>query len=107
MQRFHFHLRSGEQIITDDEGMELPDIIAARQEACTSARHIVADAIRSGIDDIPKEFVISDGDGRELETLLLAAVLPKGLQDEIQQRRSSTGRLTHGPRRAASAGKRH
>jgi hypothetical protein len=103
MSRFYFHLRWGKQLISDEEGMELPDVMTARQEARESARHILANAIRSSREDIPEEFVISDSAGRELETLPLAMVLPKGLQDEIRLRRSSKGGRMRRPRRAADA----
>jgi hypothetical protein len=33
MARFYFHLRAGDRLISDDEGMNLPDVSAARREA--------------------------------------------------------------------------
>ena len=80
MRRFFFHLRSGEQIITDYEGVDLLDVDTARQEALAAARQILADAIRSGRKDIPEAFVIADSEGRELETLLFAEALPEWLR---------------------------
>ncbi len=80
MSRFYFHIRTGEQVLVDLEGMCLPDTNAARQEALTAARHILADAIRSGNESIPEAFVIADGEGRELETLPFALVLPNRLK---------------------------
>jgi hypothetical protein len=80
MGRFYFHIRSGEQVIVDQEGMDLPDVNAARLEALAAARHILADAIRSGKGDTPEAFVIADGNGSELETVPLAMVLPKLLK---------------------------
>jgi hypothetical protein len=79
MGRFYFHLRSGDQVIADQEGSELPDVTAARLEALAAARYILADAIRSGNENIPEAFVIADSEGRELDTVPLAAVLPKSL----------------------------
>jgi hypothetical protein len=40
----------------------------------------LADAIRSGSDNIPEAFLIADGEGRELETVPLSVVLPNGLK---------------------------
>jgi hypothetical protein len=80
MSIFYFHLRSGARIVADPEGSEWPDIESARQEALAAARHILADAIKSGAEDIPEAFVITDCEGRELDTLPLASVLPKRLQ---------------------------
>jgi hypothetical protein len=77
MSRFYFHLRSGEKLIADQEGSDLPDFAAARLEALDAARYILADAIRSGTENIPEVFVIADSEGRELETVHLAVVLPE------------------------------
>jgi hypothetical protein len=77
MGRFYFHLRSGEKVIADEEGSDLPDVATARLEALAAARYILADAIRSGTKKIPEAFVISDSKGRELETVNLALVLPE------------------------------
>ncbi len=77
MSWFYFHMRMGDQIVIDQEGSDLPDPAAAREEALASARQILADAIRSGNEATPEAFVIADGEGRELETVPLTAVLPK------------------------------
>ena len=77
MGRFFFHLRAGDRVISDQEGTILPDVNAARLEALAAARFILADAIRSGHETIPEAFVIADSEGRELDTVPLAAVLPK------------------------------
>ena len=36
MGHFYFHLRAGDQLILDDEGLDLPDVSAARREAMQS-----------------------------------------------------------------------
>lgn len=77
MTRFYFHIRMGDRIVIDQEGSDLPDPAAARAEALASARQILADAIRSGNDATPEAFIIADCEGRELETVPLAVVLPK------------------------------
>ena len=77
MGRFYFHLHSGEKVIADEEGLDLPDVAAARLEALAAARYILADAIRAGTENIPEAFVIADSEGRELETVNLAVVLPE------------------------------
>lgn len=64
----------------DQEGADFPDAGAARQEALAAARQIVAEAIRYGNEEAPEEFVIADSEGRELEIVPFAAVLPKGLK---------------------------
>ena len=80
MSRFYFHIRSAGQVIVDQEGSDFPDADAARQEAVAAARQIVAEAIRYGNEYAPEEFVIADSEGRELEVVPFAAVLPKGLK---------------------------
>jgi hypothetical protein len=81
MGRFYFHIRRfDEQVILDQEGSDLPDGDAARQEALLSARQILAEAIKSGKEDTPEAFVIADSDGRELQTVPFNSVLPKSLK---------------------------
>ena len=83
MSRFYFHLRSGAEVIADEEGSDWPDVAAARLEAVAAARYILADAIRSGTETIPEAFVIADSEGRELETVHLAVVLPERFRPQL------------------------
>jgi hypothetical protein len=80
MRRFHFHLRHGDELILDSEGMDLADLASAKQEALTSARELLAEAIVSGVASVPDAFVIADETGREIDTITLAAVLPESLR---------------------------
>lgn len=50
MPRYYFNYRSGEKSepYLDDEGIDLPDLSAAREEAIGGARDIAADRVRSG-----------------------------------------------------------
>jgi len=80
MGRYYFHLRlDDDRIIADQEGTDLPDTVAARLEALAAARQLLADAIKSGSEHFPKAFVIADAEGHELETVPLAAALPRRL----------------------------
>jgi hypothetical protein len=45
--------------------------------AIRSAREILADAIRGGKNRIPEAFVITDEQGRAIETISFAVVLPE------------------------------
>ncbi|WP_267360036.1 MULTISPECIES: hypothetical protein [unclassified Methylobacterium] len=72
MARFFFHIRDGDQLITDPEGNELPDFDAARAEAHTFARHLLAERLRAGKVLDGQCFEITDAAG----TLL--AVVPMG-----------------------------
>jgi hypothetical protein len=79
MARFYFHLRSADELAQDDEGLELPDLAAAREQAIASAREIVADAIKAGKTKTLRHFVIADENGREILTVPLKDVVPKHL----------------------------
>jgi hypothetical protein len=76
-QRFHFHLMDGDQLITDDEGSDLPDFSAARREGEMAARELLAEAIKAGQSRVPEAFVIADEAGRELGRVPLGDDLPQ------------------------------
>jgi hypothetical protein len=80
MRRFYFHLRREGELVADDEGTELPSVTAARREAEQGAREMLAEAIKSGRDTIPDAFIVADEHGREVDTVLLATLLPKPLR---------------------------
>ena len=42
MARFYFHVRTGDDLTEDPDGVELPDLAAAREEALRSAKDILA-----------------------------------------------------------------
>jgi hypothetical protein len=79
--RFYFHLRAGDQFIRDDDGQDLADASAAKLEAISCAREIVAGAIRSGHASVPDAFVIADETGQEIDIVPLAMVLPESLKN--------------------------
>jgi hypothetical protein len=60
MGRFYFHLRAGDELTSDDEGMDLPDLSAAKREAMLTARELLVEAIKSGKQTVPEAFVIAD-----------------------------------------------
>ena len=80
MRRFYFHLRAGDEITPDEDGMELPDLSAAKGEAALAARELLADAIKGGKRDVPEAFVIADEAGQSLAIVPLATVLPRFLK---------------------------
>ena len=80
MGRFYFHLRAGDQLLPDEEGLDLPDFSAARREAIEAARELLAEAIKDGRPEVPEALVIADEEGREIDTVPLAAVLPESLK---------------------------
>jgi hypothetical protein len=80
MGRFYFHLRAGDELTPDDEGIDLPDFSAAQREALEAAREVLAEAIKTGRSEIPEAFVIADETGQELAVVPLEAVLPERLK---------------------------
>jgi hypothetical protein len=78
MERFYFHLRQGDQLLPDDEGVHLPDFAAGQPEAL--ARELFAEAIKSGKTRFPDAFVIADEAGRALDIIPLAACSPEPLK---------------------------
>ena len=72
MRRF-FHLRTGDELIPDEEGTDLPNFSAAQREALLGARELLAEAIKNGKQKVPDAFVIVDEAGQALETLLLSS----------------------------------
>ena len=77
MGHFYFHVIKGTELLTDEEGADLRDVLEARQMAIHSARELLADAIRHGKNKIPEAFVITDDQGRTIETVPFATVLPE------------------------------
>ena len=80
MARFYFHLKDGEELLTDDDGVDLPDVSHAKHEAIQSARELLAEAIKTGRPEVPEAFVISDEAGRTLFELPMVEVLPGPLK---------------------------
>ena len=66
--RFFFHL-SDEISCMDEEGMDLPDLAAARAKAIESARSIMSAAILSGKLPLTDVITIADESGSPLATL--------------------------------------
>ena len=83
MPRCFLHIDDGTQRIEDEEGSELLDLDAAREEARSAARQLWASAILAGHDIEAHRFVITDNDGRVLETVPTDEALPKRLTGRL------------------------
>jgi hypothetical protein len=80
MPRYYRHIRQGEQQTPDLEGIELPDLDAARAEAIDGIRDILAGAVRQGQDDwLMDAIVITDSLGQELMIVPFIEALPPSL----------------------------
>jgi hypothetical protein len=80
MGRFFFHLVEGAKLLTDEEGADLRDALEARRLAISTARELLAEAIKHGKNKVPEAIVIADEHGRRIETVPLAVVLPEPLK---------------------------
>src|SRR5436309_2028223 len=76
MGRYYFHLRAGDTLTSDEEGTDLPDLMAAQREAQLAARELVANAIKDGKRAIPDALVVADEAG-EMLVIPLTMVLPR------------------------------
>ena len=79
MPRFYLHIDDGTQRIEDEEGSELPDLGAAREEALGAARQLWAAAIVAGQDIGARRFVVADGNGNVIDTVEMDDALPMRL----------------------------
>jgi hypothetical protein len=84
MPRYYRHILHSDGLIADPEGIELPDLDAARAEALEGIRDLLAEAIKSGKDDLLNDAIIITGDsGRALMTIPFREGLPPRLRDAL------------------------
>lgn len=72
MARYYFHIRTGDQLVEDDEGVDLPNVAAVQQEARNAAREMIAESVMGGEHIAAQRFEIVDENGD------IVAVLPFG-----------------------------
>jgi hypothetical protein len=75
MPKFHFHIRDASGVVLDEDGMELPDLAAAREEAQEAARQLLADAIRAHKEVDGKKIEIAKDDGPVIEVIEVRDIL--------------------------------
>jgi len=78
--KFYFHLKADGEMVTDNEGLDLPSMTVATSLALESARELLAEAIKYGKQKIPDAVVVADDDGRTVLELPLVEVLPDKLK---------------------------
>jgi hypothetical protein len=63
MPLFHFNSRTGDAILPDSEGEELPTLAAAREVALATAQEALIEAVKVG--DVPPDHIqVTDSEGR-------------------------------------------
>jgi hypothetical protein len=86
MSRYFLHLRYVDQsIIEDPEGLNVPSLQAAQEEALQGIRDLVAADIRGGHEMTLEAIIIADHQGRYLATVPVRATLPKSLTQFLQE----------------------
>jgi hypothetical protein len=74
MPLFHFNSCTGDAILADPEGEELPSLSAAREVALTTAREALIEAVKVG--DVPPDYIqVTDSQGNEVAIVPLTVVL--------------------------------
>lgn len=69
MPRFHFHIITPAERIRDDEGIDLPDLAAARKEAIAGLRSILSHEVLAGKLSLEDRIEIEDGTGLLLTSI--------------------------------------
>jgi len=73
--RFFFNIRDGDTLIRDDEGLMLPDIETAREEARSSAQELAVEEFKATRHVDGRVIEITDPQGRVIETVPLKSIL--------------------------------
>ncbi len=81
MVKFYFNLQTDGAVSKDPEGMDLPDLDAARQEATKAAREMAAGAVAAGSEASPDNILVTDAKGVVLAAVSLADMIPKRLRN--------------------------
>ena len=73
--RFYFNLGDVHGVIPDEEGIDFPNLDAARAEARTSIQDLLADDIRRGSTTSRRHIEIADEHGATLDHVALAVTV--------------------------------
>jgi hypothetical protein len=77
MPLFHFNSRTGDTLLLDDEGEDLPSRDAARSVAMSSAREALLEAVKTG-DVPPDDIQVTDSRCKIVMTIALDDLIKRG-----------------------------
>ena len=63
MPRYFFNIGQGDEVLRDEEGVDLPNLDAVREEATEAARQIMSQRVLVGDAPDGQKFVITDETG--------------------------------------------
>jgi hypothetical protein len=75
MPVFFLHILSGDELTPDEEGMEFPDLPAAREEAIRGARGLMAAEVETGCLRLDQSILIDDADGNRVAEVAFGEAL--------------------------------
>ena len=75
MPKFFFNIVDDQSRVPDHEGMELPDLDAARKEADASARELLVDALRAHKEVDGRRIEIANENGEVITALKVRDLL--------------------------------
>ncbi len=75
MPKYFFHIRTSDTFSPDDRGVDFPDVEAAKREAFTAAREMIADMVLDGDPIDGMRFEVTDESGNVVLTLPFRFVL--------------------------------
>jgi hypothetical protein len=79
MPRYYFDIHKNEQVVPDLDGVEMPDLAAAVDEAHFAAREMIAEAIKADRPSVLRyAFEIADGDGSTLYRVKFIECINRG-----------------------------
>jgi hypothetical protein len=79
MPRYYFHIFNSTSTVEDEEGLELPDLQAARAQAITGIRSVLSTEILTGVFDLRGRIDIADAEGKVVETVRYKEALEMSL----------------------------
>lgn len=82
MPRFSLHLHNRLEFVRDEEGMELPDLGTARQQAIQSIRSVLGEEVQQGLVDLRGRIEIANDNGDILASIPFAEAVELLLEEQ-------------------------